>query len=68
MGGGSMQSLLSRNIRRVMTDIRLFDDVVKAFSFQKGYQPWRTIPLLARSSRKLEMWCSGRDLNPRSVA
>ncbi len=31
MGGGAMQSLLSRNIRPVMTDIRSIDDAVKAF-------------------------------------
>jgi predicted Fe-Mo cluster-binding NifX family protein len=31
IGGGAMQSLLSRNIRPVMTDIRSIDDAVKAF-------------------------------------
>jgi len=31
MGGGAMQSLLSRNIRPVMTDIRSIDDAVRAF-------------------------------------
>jgi predicted Fe-Mo cluster-binding NifX family protein len=31
MGGGAMQSLLSRNIRPVMTDIRSIDDAVAAF-------------------------------------
>jgi predicted Fe-Mo cluster-binding NifX family protein len=30
MGGGAMQSLLSRNIRPVMTDIRSIDDAVRA--------------------------------------